>query len=88
MMLLTEATIKTSRVMLWTETTIGRKTGVNNHEDGYSYREFSMAWCLLMTPSRALSQKDTTGAIFVVRQMQEKCLAVNKHIYMAFLVLE
>ena len=43
MMLLTEATIKASRVMLWTETTIGRKTGVNNHEDGYSYREFSMS---------------------------------------------
>ena len=47
-----------------------------------------MASCLLMTPSRALSQKDTTDAIYVAWQLQEKCLAVNKHIYMAFLALE
>ena len=32
-MLRTEATIKASRVMLWTETTIERITLVNNHED-------------------------------------------------------
>ena len=44
-----------------------------------------MALCLLMTPSRALSQKDTADAIFVVRQMQEKCIAVNKHIYITSL---
>ena len=31
-MLRMEAAIKASRVMLWTETTIERKTGVNNHE--------------------------------------------------------
>ena len=33
-------------------------------------------------------ERDTTDAIFVVREMQEKCPAVNKHTYMAFLVLE
>ena len=32
-MVKTEATIKASRVMLWTEKTIERKIGVNNHED-------------------------------------------------------
>ena len=30
----------------------------------------------------------TTDAIFVVRQMQEKYLAVNKRLYMAFVNLE
>ena len=52
------------------------------------YRELSMAWCLLMTPSQALSQKRHYRCIFVARQMQEKCLAVNKRIYTAFLALE
>ena len=33
-------------------------------------------------------ERGTTDAIFVVRQMQEKCLAVHTHIYMAFLALE
>ena len=33
-------------------------------------------------------QRGTTDAIIVVSQMQEKCLAVNKHINMAFLALE
>ena len=32
-MLRMEATIKASRVMFWTETTIARKTGMNNYED-------------------------------------------------------
>ena len=32
--------------------------------------------------------KGTTDAIFVVRQLQEKYLAVNKRLYMAFLDLE
>ena len=34
-----------------------------------------MTWCLVMTPSRALSHKDTTDAMLVVRLMQEKFLA-------------
>ena len=38
-----------------------------------------MAWCLLMHSSWGLSQKDITDALLVVRQMQEKCLAVDKH---------
>ena len=33
-------------------------------------------------------ERGTTDAIFVIQQLQEKCLAVNKHIYMAFLALE
>ena len=32
-MLKTETIIKASSVMLWTETTIERKAGMNNHED-------------------------------------------------------
>ena len=32
--------------------------------------------------------RGTTDAIFVVRQLQEKYLAVNKRLYMAFVVLE
>ena len=32
--------------------------------------------------------RGTTDAIFVVRQLQEKCLAVNKRLYMAFVDLE
>ena len=32
-------------------------------------------------------ERGTADAIFVVWQMQEKCLALNKHIYMAFLAL-
>ena len=33
-------------------------------------------------------ERGTADAIFVVWQMQEKCIAVNKHNYMAFLTLE
>ena len=32
--------------------------------------------------------RGTTDAIFVVRQLQEKCLAANKRLYMAFIDLE
>ena len=32
--------------------------------------------------------RGTTGAIFVVRQLQEKYLAANKRLYMAFVDLE
>ena len=46
-------------------------------------------WCLLTTPSLALSiGSGFTDAIFVVRQLQEKYLAVNKRLYMAFVDLE
>ena len=41
-----------------------------------------------MIPSLALSQAGTTDAIFVVRQLQEKYLAANKRLYMAFVDLE
>ena len=41
-------------------------------------------WCLLTTPPR----RGTTDAIFVVRQLKEKYLAVNKRLYMAFVDLE
>ena len=33
-------------------------------------------------------ERGTTDANFVVRKMQEKCLAVNKHNNMSFLALE
>ena len=32
--------------------------------------------------------RDTTDAIFVIRQLKEKYLTVSKHIYMAFVGLE
>ena len=32
--------------------------------------------------------RGTTDAIFVVRQLQEKCLAANKRLYMAYVDLE
>ena len=32
--------------------------------------------------------RGTTGAIFVIRQLQEKYLAANKRLYMAFVDLE
>ena len=35
-----------------------------------------------------MSGRDTTDAIFIVRQLQEKHLAANKPLYMAFVVLE
>ena len=38
--------------------------------------------------SGSVPERGTTDAIIVILQMQEKCLAVNKHIYMAFLALE
>ena len=43
-----------------------------------------------MTPSLALSHEEALQiyAIFVVRQLQEKYLAVNKRLYMAFFDLE
>ena len=88
-MLRTEATIDASMVMLCTETIFERKTGVNYHAD---LRELSMAWCLWVIlgdpQSGFVPEGGTTVAIFVVRQMQEKCLAVNKHIYMTVLALQ
>ena len=33
-------------------------------------------------------ERGTTDAIFVVPQMQKKCIAVNNYIYTAFLTLE
>ena len=35
-----------------------------------------------------VSGRGTTDAIFVIRQLQEKCLAANKRLYMAFVDLE
>ena len=35
-----------------------------------------------------MSDRGTTDAIFIVRQLQEKHLAVNKPLYMAFIDLE
>ena len=49
----------------------------------------SDSWCQSTIPSLASSQAEgTTDAIFVVRQLQEKYLAANKRLYMAFVVLE
>ena len=45
----------------------------------------SDSWCQSAIPSLASSQAD---AIFVVRQLQEKHLAANKRLYMAFIDLE
>ena len=48
-------------------------------------------WCQLTIPSLALSQvqcRGTTDVNFVVRQLQEKYLAANKRLYMAFVDLE
>ena len=45
-------------------------------------------WCQSKIPSLALPQAGTTDAIFVVRQLQEKYLAANKRLYMAFVDLE
>ena len=80
-----EAIIKASRVMHWAETTIECETGVNNHEDPTEnwrwpgvYWWLSVRLCLRKTPQM---QSLWFG-------IQEKCLAVNKLIYMAFLVLE
>ena len=83
-MLRTEATIKASRVMLWTETTIKRK-------QGWTIMKIlqRIVDCLMSIGDSQLAfvqERGTTG--FVVWQMQEKCLAVNKNIYIAFLALE
>ena len=48
----------------------------------------SDSWCQLNIRSLASSQTGTTDAIFVVRQLQEKYLAANKRLYMAFVDLE
>ena len=83
-MLRMEATIKASRVMLWTETTIERKQGWTIMKILQRIVE-----CLMSIGDSQLTfvqKRGTTG--FVVWQMQEKCLAVNKHIYIAFLTLE
>ena len=47
-------------------------------------------WCQSMTPSLVLYQfgRGTTDAIFIVSQLQEKYLAANKRLYMAFIDLE
>ena len=46
-------------------------------------------WCQLMTPSFGfVPGRGTTDAIFVVRQLQEKYLAANKGLNMAFVDLE
>ena len=44
----------------------------------------------MTTPSLALSQEEAlqNDAIFVVRQLQDKYLAVNKMLYIAFMDLE
>ena len=46
------------------------------------------SWCQLTIPSLTSSQAGTTGAIFVVRQLQVKYLAANKRLYMALVDLE
>ena len=71
--------------MLWTETTIEGKRGVNNHEDPTDNANGLVS--IGDSESDFVPERGTTDAIFVVWQMQEKCLAVNKHIYMAFLAL-
>ena len=49
----------------------------------------SDSWCQSMIPSLAIIPgRGTTDAIFVVRQLQEKYLAANKRLYMAFVDLE
>ena len=46
-------------------------------------------WCQWMTPSFGfVTGRGTTDAIFVIRQLQEKYLAANKILYMAFVDLE
>ena len=44
--------------------------------------------CQLMALSLALTQVGAQHAIFVVGQLQEKYLAANKRLYMAFVDLE
>ena len=42
-------------------------------------------WCQSMTPEFGfVPGRGTTDAILVVRQLQEKYLAANKRLYMAF----
>ena len=72
-------------MMLWTDTIIECKTGVimkilQGLVDGLVSISDSQ--------SGFVQEQGTTDATFVVRQMKEKCLTVNKHIYMAFLALE
>ena len=45
-------------------------------------------WCQSMTLFGFVPGRGTTDAIFVVRQLQEKYLAANKRLYMAFVDLE
>ena len=85
-MIRTKATIKATKMMLWTET-IELETWVNNHEDP---TENFVDGLMSIDDSQSgfFPERGTTDGIFVVRQMQEKCLAVDKHIYTAFLAPE
>ena len=89
-MLKRDATIEASRLVLLTDTTTkqkARSTAIEILErtvDGLIQEVVSID----DSQSGFVPGRGTTDAIFVIRQLQEKCLAVNTHINMAFPDLE
>ena len=59
---------------------------MNNHEDPTEFDDGLVS--IGDSQSGFVPKRGTTDAILVALQMQEKCLAVSKHIYMVFQALE